>query len=254
MRRRLPTRAGIAVWRDQTRARAERRLERPLRRSFLRLYHDLRLHPDRFLEENAEDTPRAAWLGVPTWKLPSDMWVYQEILAETRPDVVVETGTQYGGSAMFYAGVMELLGAGEVITIDIDTSAVYDAVRRHPRITVIEGSSTSPAVIDAVRRQVGGRRAMVILDSDHQREHVAGELEAWPALVSPGCYLVVEDTALGTQYLPGWGGSLAAVDAWLPRHAEFERDRGREKFLVTLHPGGYLRRRGAAGSDAAPAA
>lgn len=242
MRRRLPTRAGIAVARDEGRTRIERLLEAPLRRSFLRLYHDRRLHPDRFLEGQAEDTPRASWLGVPTWKLPSDMWVYQEILSETRPEVVVETGTQYGGSAMFYAGVMDLLGEGEVITVDIDTSAVYDAVRRHRRITVVEGSSTDSAVVEAVRAQVAGRRAMVILDSDHQRDHVAAELEAWPELVAPGCYLVVEDTALGTQYLPGWGGSLAALDAWLPAHPDFRRDPGREKFLVTLHPGGYLRR------------
>jgi cephalosporin hydroxylase len=171
------------------------------------------------------------------------MWVYQEILYETRPDLLIETGTQYGGSTRFYASVLDLLGAGEIVTIDIDTSAVHADVHAHPRITVVESSSTDPALAADIRRRAEGKRVMVILDSDHQRDHVARELELWSDLVSPGCYLVVEDTALGEAYLPGWGGSLAALEAWLPGHPEFERDAGREKFLVTVNPGGYLRRR-----------
>ena len=240
---RIPTRDGFAVWRDETRTKLERALERPLRSSFLRLYHDRHLHPSNFVTGTAGDRARASWLGVPTWKLPLDMWVYQEILAETRPDLVIETGTQYGGSTLFIASMMDLLGAGEVVTIDIDTSAVHPDVRAHPRITVIESSSTAPGLVERLRERAEGKRVMVILDSDHQRPHVAEELRQWADLVSPGCYLVVEDTALGTEYLPGWGGSLAAVQDWLQQHPEFEVDRSREKFLVTLHPGGYLRRR-----------
>ena len=240
---RIPTRDGFAVWRDENRTRLEHALAGPLRRSYLRLYHDVHLHPRNFKTGTEADAGRAAWLGVPTWKLPSDMWVYQEILYETRPDLLIETGTQYGGSTRFYASVMDLLGSGEIATIDIDTSDVHADVRAHPRITVIESGSTEPAVVEQLRRRAEGKRVMVILDSDHQRDHVAEELRLWSDLVSPGCYLVVEDTALGDQYLPGWGGSLAALDAWLPGHPEFERDRGREKFLVTVNPGGYLRRR-----------
>lgn len=240
MRRRLPTRAGFAVWRDTTRLRIEERLQRPVRKSFLRLYHERHLHPSNFVTGTEADRGRASWLGVPTWKLPSDMWVYQEILVETRPELVIETGTQYGGSALFYASVFDLLGAGEVVTIDIDTASVHDAVRAHPRVTIIEGSSTDPAVVRAVRERAAERRTMLILDSDHQQAHVAEELRVWSDVVSPGCYLVVEDTALGTEYLPGWGGSLAALDEWLPAHGEFRRDPSREKFLVTVNPGGYL--------------
>jgi cephalosporin hydroxylase len=240
---RIPTRDGFAVWRDETRTRLERALERPLRSSFLRLYHDRHLHPSNFVTGTDADSQRAAWFGVPTWKLPSDMWVYQEILVDTRPDLLIETGTQYGGSTRFYAAIMDLLGTGEIVTIDVDTSAVHPSVPEHPRITVIESSSTDPGVVEDVRRRAEGKRVMVILDSDHQRGHVAEELRLWADLVSPGHYLVVEDTALGTQYLPGWGGSLAAVEEWLPGHPEFEVDRSREKFLVTVNPGGYLRRR-----------
>jgi cephalosporin hydroxylase len=168
------------------------------------------------------------------------MWVYQELLVETRPDLIIETGTQYGGSALFYASVFDLLGAGEVVTIDIDTSEVHDAVRWHPRVSVVEGSSTDPAVVESVRERANGRRTMLILDSDHKQEHVARELRMWSDVVSPGCYLVVEDTALGTQYLPGWGGSLQALEEWLPAHPDFRRDPSREKFLATVNPGGYL--------------
>lgn len=236
----LPTRAGFAVWRDTTRLRVEERVGRPIRKSFLRLYHERHLHPENFVTGVEADGGRASWLGVPTWKVPSDMWVYQEILVDTRPELVIETGTQYGGSALFYASMFDLLGEGEVVTIDIDTSQVHEAVRAHPRITVIEGSSTDPAVVDPVLERAQGRRTMLILDSDHQEAHVAEELRVWSEVVSPGCYLVVEDTALGTEYLPGWGGSLAAVDGWLPQHPEFRRDPTREKFLVTVNPGGYL--------------
>jgi cephalosporin hydroxylase len=240
MRKRLPTRAGFAVWRDTTRLRIEQRLERPLRKGFLRLYHDRHLHPANFVTRTEADGSRASWLGVPTWKLPSDMWVYQEILTETRPALVIETGTQYGGSALFYASVFDLLGQGEVVTIDIDTSAVHESVRAHPRVTVVQGSSTDPALVDEVRERADRRRTMLILDSDHKQAHVAEELRLWSDVVSPGCYLVVEDTALGTDYLPGWGGSLAALEEWLVGNPEFRRDRSREKFLATVNPGGYL--------------
>jgi cephalosporin hydroxylase len=249
MRVRVPTRAGFAVWRDETRTRVERTLAGPLRNSYLRLYHDVHLHPRNFKTGTEADAARATWLGVPTWKLPSDMWVYQEIIFETRPDLIVETGTQYGGSTRFYASVLDELGAGEIVTIDIDTADVHPDVRAHPRITVIEASSTDPAAVEEVRRRAEGKRVMVVLDSDHQQPHVAEELRVWSDLVSPGCYLVVEDTALGTRYLPGWGGSLAALEAWLPDHPDFVRDTTREKFLVTVNPGGYLRRANASSSS-----
>ena len=187
MRRRLPTRAGFAVWRDVTRLRLEQRLQRPLRKGFLRLYHERHLHPSNFVTGTEADGSRASWLGVPTWKLPSDMWVYQEILAETHPELVIETGTQYGGSALFYACVFDLLGSGEVVTIDIDTSAVHEDVRAHPRVSVIEGSSTDTGVVASVRERAAGRRTMLILDSDHQQAHVAEELRMWSDVVSPGC-------------------------------------------------------------------
>lgn len=201
--------------------------------AFHRAYYDAWL--DR------QGTLDLAWFGYRTMKSPMDLWAYQEILAETRPDVVVECGTAFGGSAYYLASLFDLLGRGEVVTIDIEARPGQP---NHPRITRLVGSSTDPAIVAEVRRRVGGRRAMVVLDSDHSQAHVAAELEAYRSLVAPGCYLVVEDTNInGHPVAADFGpGPMEAVEAFLPSAPEFEVDRSRERFLLTLNPSGYLRR------------
>jgi cephalosporin hydroxylase len=183
------------------------------------------------------------WLGVPTQKCPQDLWVYQEILVETRPDVIVETGTAAGGSALYLASICDLLDRGEVITIDILERT--DALPRHPRITYMRGrSSVDPPLVADVREQVAGRRAMVILDSDHSREHVLAELHAYAPVVAEGCYLVVEDTNLNGHPVTAQSrpGPWEAVDGFLAETTDFEVDRSREKLMLTFNPRGYLRR------------
>lgn len=182
-----------------------------------------------------------AWFGHRTMKSPMDLWAYQEIVAETKPEVVVESGTAFGGSSYYLASLLDLLGRGEVITIDIEARPGQPT---HPRITRIIGSSTDPAVVADVRRRVAGRRAMVILDSDHSQRHVAAELAAYRSLVAPGCYLIVEDTDVnGHPVVPEHGpGPMEAVAAFLPEAPEYELDASRERFMLTLNPGGYLRR------------
>ena len=181
------------------------------------------------------------WFGYRTMKTPMDMWAYQEIVTETKPEVVIECGTAFGGSSLFFASLFDLLGRGEVITVDIEARPGQPL---HPRISRIVGSSTDVAVVNDIRRRVGDRRAMVILDSDHREPHVSGELQAYRRLVSPGCYLVVEDTNVnGHPVLPDHGpGPMEAVEAFLPTAPEFEVDRSRERFMLTLNPGGFLRR------------
>jgi cephalosporin hydroxylase len=184
------------------------------------------------------------WLGVPSMKCPFDLWIYQEILHETKPDCILETGTMHGGSALYLASVLDLLGSGQVVSIDIKRDAGWPA---HPRVTYLTGSSTSPEILDEVRKKIAGAaRVMVILDSDHTRAHVLEELRLYAPLVTKGCYLIVEDTNInGRPVFPGFGpGPGEAVDEFLPAHPEFERDASRERFLVTYNPGGYLRRRG----------
>jgi cephalosporin hydroxylase len=183
------------------------------------------------------------WFGVKAQKCPLDLWVYQEILVERHPDVIIETGTAEGGSALFLASLCELAGHGRVITVDVREPPAVP----HPRIDYVTGSSTDPATFEQVRGRIrADERVMVILDSDHTRDHVREELDLYGGLVSPGQYLVVEDTNLGGHpVLPRNGpGPMEAVDDFLQARTEFSRDPKREKFLLTMNPRGYLVRSG----------
>jgi cephalosporin hydroxylase len=184
---------------------------------------------------------KAHWLGTQALKNPLDLWVYQEIIAETRPELIVETGTWRGGSAIYMASVCDLLGEGEIVSIDIEP--MRDDYPKHPRITYLAGrSSTDPEVVAEVRRRAGGCRTLIILDSDHSQAHVEAELAAYAPLVPVGCYLIVEDSNIGQIRKDLMPGPLQAIETFLSRTDEFEIDREREKFLITFNPSGYLRR------------
>ena len=184
------------------------------------------------------------WLGVPVWKCPPDMWIYQELLYELRPDVIVETGTQFGGSAYFLASMCALLDHGRVISVDIEQRAGRP---QHPRLEYVTGSSTSGDTIAQVTAKLGdARTVIVILDSEHSRDHVLSELSAYADLVTPGSYLIVEDTNInGHPILRGYGpGPMEAVDEFLGSGAPFTIDASREKFGLSFSPRGFLRRSG----------
>jgi cephalosporin hydroxylase len=184
---------------------------------------------------------RAFWLGSQALKNPLDLWVYQEIVFETRPELIVETGTYRGGSALYLASICDLLGSGDVLSIDIEP--MREDYPEHPRITYLTGrSSTHPDVLADVRSRAEGRRTMIVLDSDHSQAHVEAELEAYAPIVPVGCYLIVEDSNIGQIRKDLLPGPLQAVEAFLTKTDEFEIDREREKFLITFNPGGYLRR------------
>lgn len=203
----------------------------------VRRFHEL--YYERWRQQ--ADTINLTWFGHLLLKCPLDLWIYQEILVRTRPDVVVETGTHRGGSALYLASILDLLGRGEVITIDVNRP---EGLPVHPRIEYVTGSSTDEAVVRQVRERVGGRRAMVILDSDHTADHVYGELLAYSPLVQRGDYLIVEDTNVnGHPAWPDFGpGPMEALERFLPGHPEFAVDEGCERFLMTLCPRGYLKR------------
>ena len=201
-----------------------------------------RLYYDRYREGGTWfDT---TWLGRPVWKCPLDLWVYQEILWSLRPDYVVETGTLHGGSAYFLASVMDLLGTGKVVSIDVKDPG---GLIGHPRVTYLQGSSTSPEIGDRVREMTADARCvMVILDSDHREFHVRAELDMYAPFVTHGSYLVVEDTNVnGHPALPEFGpGPMEAVESFLASGAPFTPDVRCEKFLMTFNPKGFLRRVG----------
>lgn len=182
--------------------------------------------------------------GVPLIKNPFDLWVYQELIFNLRPTLIIETGTAFGGSALFFARQLEKLGAGAVVTIDI---AAAEQLPRHPRITYLPGSSVDPTIVAMVTaRAQAHERVMVVLDSDHSAPHVTQELEAYAPLVTPRQFLVVEDTNVnGHPVLADWiggPGPMAAVEGFLERYPEFERDILCERYLLTMHPKGWLRR------------
>jgi cephalosporin hydroxylase len=207
--------------------------ERKTIAEFHRLYYDE--------AERGGTWKNTHWRGVPAHKCPLDLWVYQEIIQELRPDVIVETGTYQGGSALYFADLCDLVGHGEVISIDIDPQP---GLPEHDRITYLLGSSTAEEILEKVRADVGERTAMVVLDSDHSAEHIGNELRAYSPLVTVGSYLIVEDTNVnGNPILPGWGpGPREAVEEFLRGNDDFVVDESREKFFMTFNPGGYLKR------------
>jgi cephalosporin hydroxylase len=181
-----------------------------------------------------------SWLGTPTEKCPLDLWVYQELITRVRPDLIVETGTCEGGSALFLASICDLLGHGRVITIDVSSRRGRP---QHRRITYLKGSSTSPKVLRRVIDEATGV-TMVILDSDHSRAHVRAELGAYGPLVTLGSYLIVEDTNInGHPADPQFGpGPMEAVEEFLALSPSFLSDPECEKFFMSFNPCGYLRR------------
>jgi cephalosporin hydroxylase len=159
-----------------------RRYENYLVKGFHRIYYNGRMGEGKIFKDTT-------WMGTPCLKCPLDMWIYQEILSEVCPDLIIETGTNEGGSALFLANMLDMLGNGNVVTIDI----LERARPQHPRIEYVTGSSSDVSLIDDVigRRKFGS--CMVILDSDHSTGHVSQELKLLSRYVTLGSYLIVEE-------------------------------------------------------------
>jgi cephalosporin hydroxylase len=196
------------------------------------------------------------WLGRPIIQYPQDLVALQEIIWQVRPDLIVETGIAHGGSLIFYASMLELLGGdGQVLGIDIDIRAHNRVeIEQHPlfkRITMIEGSSIEEGTARIVRDFAAGkRRVLVALDSNHTHNHVLRELELYSPLVTKGSYLVVFDTLvedMPADFYPDrpWGkgnNPKTAVWEFLKRSDRFEIDAEiSQKLVITAAPDGYLR-------------
>lgn len=207
-------------------------------RDFHRIYYD-----------NAHRTwANTSWLGTPVLKTPLDLWIYQELIHELKPELIVECGTASGGSARFLASICDLVGGGRVITVDVATHAPgYADVPRpeHPRISYLLGSSTAASTVDVVRATArGANSVMVILDSDHRCSHVLEEMRIYGDIVTRGSYLIVEDGNInGHPVLPGFGpGPTEAISQFLAERSDFVADASREKFYLTFNPRGYLKK------------
>jgi cephalosporin hydroxylase len=188
------------------------------------------------------------WWGVPIIKWPTDIWLYQEYLHEIKPELIIETGTDFGGSALFFGDMMQLLWPDRpecrTISIDISLAKVYSRVLKHPRVELVAGSSLEPALLSRLRELSAKLRTFVTLDSDHHEPHVTAELNAYHEFVSWGSMMVVEDTNLnGHPVQPEHGaGPFEAVVKFLRSHPEFREDERWKKMLFTWFPCGWLRK------------
>jgi len=186
--------------------------------------------------------------GIGCAKCTTDLWMYQEIINEHRPRTIIETGTYKGGSSLYFAFLLEVLGIdGHVHTIDIRDQR--DPRAQHPRVTFHETSSIDPAFVKRLAERIE-YPLLVSLDSEHTSQHVRDELGLYGALCQVGDWLVIEDTNIS------WasdGGARHGAEGYLRAHpGEWVQDLLRERYLITMHPGGWWRRVGACPHHARP--
>jgi len=182
------------------------------------------------------------WMGKKASKFPSDAWILQEIIYETKPDVIVEIGNLFGGSTLFLANMLDILGKGRVIAIDIDHSLVDF---EHQRIARITGDANSSTVLSKVRHLIGPTEtAMVVEDSSHTFKNTLSVLRNYSRFVKKGMYFIVEDGICRYPFIEDGPkpGPYEAVHEFLRENEDFVIDKTREKFILTYNPDGYLKR------------
>jgi cephalosporin hydroxylase len=205
-----------------------------------------RLRDLEFMRELVKRTDNfgdVTWLGHPVWQNVLDLWVIQEAISEIKPALLIECGTNRGGSALFFAHLFDLMDQGRVVSVDVER--MHDL--EHPRVEFHIGSSVSDEMLGRMRQAAAAADGpvMVILDSDHSAEHVAKELDAYHGFVTPGSLMLCQDGVI--DELPMLArdrpGPLVAIKQFLAQHPEFHVDeRYDRRFVVTHHPQGWLRR------------
>jgi cephalosporin hydroxylase len=186
---------------------------------------------------------RTTYFGVRALKNPLDHWVYQELIYETQPDVIVEIGNASGGSTLSLAHVCDLLGRGKVVGIDLSHEGVPECVKNHHRIIFLEGDACQ--CFSEVAKLISATdRVLIIEDSSHTYQNTLNILRTYSFLLKPGDYFIVEDgichhgLSIGPQ-----PGPYEAIKTFVEENRDFEIDRDRESFLITWNPKGYVRRR-----------
>lgn len=197
-----------------------------------------------------------SWMGRPIIQYPQDMLAMQELIWSLQPDLIIETGIAHGGSLIYYASLLELIGKGEVLGIDIDIRKHNrEEIEKHPmfkRIKMIEGSSIAEDTVEKVKKAAAGKQQILVcLDSNHTHDHVLREMELYAPFVTKDSYLVVFDTVvehLPDDYLPGRAWSrgnnpMTAVWEFLEKNPDFAVDTEMDsKLLISVAPSGYLKR------------
>jgi cephalosporin hydroxylase len=238
---------------------AVREFQREREQNIERLGHNTRLEDlsRQWLREAAacKYSYNFTWLGRPVIQYPQDIVALQEILWQVKPRLVIETGVAHGGSLIFYASMLELIGDGEVLGIDVDIRAHNrEAIQAHPlhkRIGMIEGSSVSEQVVHAARGLADRNKpVLAVLDSNHSHEHVLREMQLYAPMVTRGSYMVVFDTVIEDMPAGSYPGRdwdkgnnpRTAVREFLKGTDRFEVDRSVDaKLSITAAAGGYLK-------------
>lgn len=185
---------------------------------------------------------QTTYFGVKALKSPIDYWIYQEIIFETKPDVIIEIGNANGGGTLSLAHLCDLLGKGRVVGLDLSHAAVPEHVKEHPRITLIEGDACHS--FEKVKKLISKEESVLVIeDSSHTYDNTLNILRIYSKLVKPGDYLIVEDSIChhGLPVGPK-PGPYEAIEKFVDENRSFQIDRDRESFLITWNPKGYLKR------------
>jgi len=215
---------------------------------------------DRYVKYRIQDMaqdggvePNNHWLGVEITQYPNDLMIYQDLVQRIKPDLIIETGTNFGGLSLYLSCLLDVIHpSGKVATVDIDgtnwrhTLKTFESPAKDrllARITFLEGSSVAPEVLKAMGEHAAkAERVLVILDALHTKDHVLAELQGYGGLVSKDSYIIVNDTLLEGRYLGYTHGTLSAAREFLARDDRFVIDLTIDRFYISCAHSGFLKR------------